>query len=81
MQKRLGLVLVLIPAIASAAYVWNQSAVEGGAPPAPKALEAPRSPPQRQPSGAGAKPAERDDAQSQAPQQSPGEVIGVPMLA
>ena len=81
MKKRLGLVLVLIPAIASAAYVWNQSAVEGGAPPAPKTLEAPRSPQQQQPSGTGAKPAERNDAQSQAPQQSPGEVIGVPMVA
>jgi hypothetical protein len=80
MRKRLGLVLVMIPAIASAAYVWNQSAVDAGAQPAPKAIEAPRPPPQ-QPSGSSAKPADRDDTQSQAPQQSPGEVIGVPMFA
>lgn len=80
MQKRLGLVLVLIPAIASAAYVWNQSAVDAGARPAPKVLEAPR-PPSQQPAETSSKPAGRDDTQSQAPQQTPGEVIGVPMFA
>jgi hypothetical protein len=68
MQRRLGLLLILIPAIASAAFVLADSADR--ARPAPKTLEAPKS-----------TPAERDDAQSQAPQHSSGEVIGVPMLA
>ena len=68
MQKRLGLLLVLIPTIASAALVLMDSAEQ--ARPAPKPLEAPKS-----------LPAERDDAQSQAPLQSSGEVIGIPMLA
>ena len=79
MRKRLGLLLVLIPPIASAAYVlneWERAAPER---PAPKVLEAPRATP-REPAETG-QPAERDDAQSQAPQQAPGEVIGVPMLA
>jgi hypothetical protein len=70
MQRRLGLLLILIPAIASAAFVLADSAEHTRPAPAPKTLEAPQS-----------KPAERDDAQSQAPQHSPGEVIGVPMLA
>ena len=71
MQRRLGLLLVLIPTIASAALVLMDSAEHARpAPPAPKTLEAPKS-----------TPVERDDAQSQAPLQSSGEVIGIPMLA
>jgi hypothetical protein len=72
MQKRLGLLLILIPAITSAAFVVADSVDHARSTPAPKTLEAPES-----------KPVERDDAQSQAPQHSPGEgeVIGVPMLA
>ena len=70
MQRRLGLLLILIPAIASAAFVVADSAEHARAKPAPKTLEAPQ-----------AKPSDRDDAQSQAPQHSPGEVIGVPMFA
>ena len=75
MQRRLGVLLILIPTIASAAFVLKDSAERARAP-APrtldKSLETPR-----------AKPAERDDAQSQAPQHSPGEgeIIGVPMVA
>jgi hypothetical protein len=70
MQRRLALLLILIPAIASAAFVLADSAEQARRAPAPKSLEAPKS-----------TPTERDDAQSQAPQHSPGEVIGVPMLA
>jgi hypothetical protein len=72
MQRRLGLLLILIPAITSAAFVVADSVDRARPAPAPKTLEAPQ--PQ---------PAERDDAQSQAPQHSPGEgeVIGVPMFA
>jgi hypothetical protein len=69
MQRRLGLLLVLIPTIVSAAFVVTES-MQDHPVPAPKTLEAPRT-----------APAERDDVQSQAPQQSSGEVIGVPMLA
>jgi hypothetical protein len=70
MQRRLGLLLILIPAIASAAFVFVDSTQHAA--PAPKTIEAPQP-----------KPTERDDAQSQAPQHSPGEgeVIGVPMFA
>ena len=70
MQRRLGLLLILIPAIASAAFVVADSVDHARPGPAPKTLEAP-------------KPSERDDTQSQAPQHSPGEgeVIGVPMFA
>jgi hypothetical protein len=70
MQQRLGLLLILIPAIASAAFVFADVAEHARPTPAPKTLEAPK-----------AKPAERDDAQSQTPQHSTGEVIGVPMFA
>ena len=70
MQRRLGLLLVVIPAIASAALVLADSLEQSRHPPAPKQLEAPK-----------AKPIEREDTQSQAPQHSTGEVIGVPMLA
>jgi len=69
MQRRLGLLLILIPAIASAAFVVADSVEHARPAPAPKTLEAPKSKP--------------DDAQSQAPQHAPGEgeVIGVPMFA
>lgn len=70
MQRRLGLLLVLIPPIASAAFVLADSLEHARPEPAPKTLEAPK-----------ATPAERDDAQSQVPQRPSGEVIGVPMLA
>jgi hypothetical protein len=69
MQKRLGLLLIVIPAIASAALVLKDTAEHAHPRSAPKSLEAPK-----------AKPSDRD-AQSQAPQHAPGEVIGVPMLA
>lgn len=73
MRKRLGLLLALIPAIGSAAYVLSDPVPDARPSPAPKTLEAPQ-----------ATPAESSDdgaAQSQSPQPSPGEVIGVPMLA
>jgi hypothetical protein len=70
MQQRLGLLLILIPAIASAAFVFADVAEHSRPTPAPKTLEAPK-----------ATPAERDDAQSQTPQHPTGEVIGVPMFA
>ena len=70
MQRRLGLLLVVIPAIASAALVLADSLEQARRQPPPKTLEAPK-----------AKPVEHDDAQSQTPQQSSGEVIGVPMFA
>ena len=71
MQQRLGLLLILIPAIASAAFVFADVAAHARPTPAPKTLEAPKA----------KQPAERDDAQSQTPQHSTGEVIGVPMFA
>ena len=70
MQRRLGLLLILIPAITSAAFVVADSIEQARPQSAPKSLEVPRS-----------KPVEHEDAQSQAPQHSPGEVIGVPLLA
>jgi hypothetical protein len=70
MQKRLGLLLVLIPMIASAAFVLRDSVEQARPQSVPKKLEAPQ-----------ATPAEREDAQSQVPQRPAGEVIGVPMLA
>ena len=70
MQKRLGLLLVLIPMIASAALVLSDRAEQSHPQSAPKKLEAPP-----------ATPVEPDDAQSQVPQRPPGEVIGIPMLA
>jgi len=71
MQRRLGLLLILIPMIASAAFMLSDSAERARPEPAPKTLETPKS-----------KPVERDDAQSQAPQPAAaGEVIGTPMLA
>jgi hypothetical protein len=83
MRKRLGLLLILIPAIASAAYVLNGSGSNAGAAPAPKTLGAPQATPRESsdPSSKPVEPVESDDAHTQAPQQSAGEVIGVPMLA
>ena len=71
MQRGLGLLLVLIPPIVSAAFVIADSMDHAHSQPAPKTLEAPQSTP------AG----EREDTQSQVPQRPSGEVIGVPMLA
>ena len=71
MQQRLGLLLILIPAIASAAFVFADVAEHSRSAPTPETLEAPKA----------KQPAERDDAQSQTPQHSTGEVIGVPMFA
>ena len=70
MRNRLGLLLILIPMIASAAFVLADSAER--ARPAPKKLEAPAAAPKNESS---------DESRSQLPQHSPGEVIGVPMLA
>jgi len=73
MRNRFGLLLVLIPMIASAALVLKDAAEHARpAPaPAPKKLEVPASPPNES----------SDESRSQVPQHSPGEVIGVPMLA
>lgn len=71
MQRRLGLLLILIPPIASAALVIADSMEHAHRQPAPKTLEAPKSTPA----------VEREDTQSQVPQRPSGEVIGVPMLA
>jgi hypothetical protein len=71
MQRRIGLLLILIPMIASAALVLSDSAERARPEPAPKTLESPKT-----------KPAERDDQQSQTPQPAAaGEVIGTPMFA
>lgn len=70
MQRRFGLLLVVIPTLVAAAFVLADSAEQARPELAPKTLEAPE-----------ATPAEREDAQSQTPQPSSGEVIGVPMLA
>jgi hypothetical protein len=71
MQRRFGLLLILIPMIASTALVLSDSARQARPEPAPKTLETPK-----------AKPAERDDAQTQTPQPAAaGEVIGTPMFA
>ena len=71
MQRRLALLLILIPMIASAAFVLKDSAEHARPAPAPKKLEAPASTPTES----------SDDSHSQIPQRPPGEVIGVPMLA
>ena len=71
MRRRLGLLLVLIPMIASAALVWKDAAEHARPAPAPKKLEAPHPTPSES----------SDDSHSQIPSRPPGEVIGVPMLA
>jgi hypothetical protein len=71
--SRVGLLLVLIPTIGSAAFLIADAAQRNAPPPAPKVIEAPPSSPDE---SAG-------DSQSQAPPQQPsdGEVIGIPLLA
>jgi hypothetical protein len=71
MRNRLGLLLILIPMIASAAFVLKDSSERARPAPAPKKLEAPSSTPTES----------SDDAHSQVPPHSSGEVIGVPMFA
>ena len=73
MRKRFGLLLILIPMIASAALALKDSAEHARPAPAPKKLEVPASTPAETESS--------DDAHSQVPQHPPGEVIGVPMVA
>jgi hypothetical protein len=70
-RARIGLLLGLIPAIASAAYLLGGSSDDAGAPPAPRQIETPQS--------TSDEPA--DDSHSHAPQQPANEVIGVPMFA
>jgi len=72
MRNRLGLLLILLPMIASAAFVLADSSERARPAPAPKKLEAPAAAPKNESS---------DESRSQLPQHSPGEVIGVPMLA
>ncbi len=71
MRKRLGLLLVLIPAtIGPAAYILSTSAQDTTPRAVPKPIEAP------QPSES------TDDSRPLPPQHSSsGEVIGIPMLA
>lgn len=70
-RARIGLLLGLIPAIASAAYLLGGSSEDAGAPPAPKQIQSPQSTPAES----------SDDSHSHAPQQPTDEVIGVPMFA
>jgi hypothetical protein len=71
MRKRFGLLLVLIPMIASAALVLKDASERAHPAPPPKKLQSPESTPTES----------SDESRSQVPQHSPGEVIGVPMLA
>jgi hypothetical protein len=71
MQNRLGLLLILLPMIASAAFMLKDASEHVRPAPAPKKLEGPSSSPTRS----------SDDSHSQVPQRPPGEIIGVPMLA
>lgn len=72
MRKHLGLLLILIPMLASAALVLKDSAERARPAPAPKKLEIPASAPKNESS---------DESRSQLPPHSSGEVIGVPMFA
>ena len=72
MRNRLGLLLILLPMIASAAFVLADASERAHRAPAPKKLEAPASAPENESS---------DESRSQLPQHPPGEVIGVPMFA
>jgi len=72
MRRRFGLLLVLIPMIASAALIMKDASEHARPAPAPKKHVAPHATPTESSS---------DDSHSQIPQRSPGEVIGVPMLA
>ena len=71
MRKRFGLLLVLIPMIASAALVLKDAAEHARPAPTQKPLETTEPTPSES----------SDDSHSQVPQHSPGEVIGVPMFA
>jgi len=70
-SDRVGLLLVLIPTFGSAAFLLADSVSDADAEPAPKKIEAPQSTPNDA----------SDESHSQVPQPSPGEVIGIPMLA
>jgi hypothetical protein len=70
-STRVGLLLVLIPTIGSAAFLVADWAEHTSPPPAPKTLEI-----QQPPTDASS-----EDSHSQAPAHSDGEVIGIPMLA
>jgi hypothetical protein len=72
-STRVGLLLVLIPTISSAAFLVADWAQHTTPAPAPKTLETQQPPAD----------ATSDDPHSQTPpqQQSDGEVIGIPMLA
>jgi hypothetical protein len=70
-SSRVGLLLVLIPTIGSAAFLWADSAQRPDPAPAPQTIEAPPS----------ASDESADDSHSQAPAHSSGEVIGIPLLA
>jgi hypothetical protein len=72
MRRRLGLLLVVIPMIASAALVLKDAAEHARPAPAPKKIETPASTTPTESS---------DDSHSQVPQRPRGEVIGVPMFA
>ena len=74
MRNRLGLLLILLPMIASAAFVLADSSERAHPAPAPKKLEAPASTPTPTTESS-------DESRSQLPKHPPGEVIGVPMLA
>ena len=73
-STRVGLFLILIPTIGSAAFLVADWAQHTAPAPAPKTLETQQQPPAD---------ASSDDSHSQAPpqQHSTGEVIGIPMLA
>jgi hypothetical protein len=69
-STRVGLLLILIPTISSAAFLFADWAQHTAPAPTPKTLEI--QPPAD---------ASSEGSHSQAPAHSPGEVIGVPMLA
>lgn len=70
-SSRVGLLLVLIPTIGSAAFLWADSAQRSDSAPAPQTIEAPSS----------SSDESVEDSHSQAPAHSDGEVIGIPLLA
>lgn len=70
-STRVGLLLILIPTISSAAFLFADWAQNSAPAPAPKTLET-----QQPPADASS-----EDSHSQAPVHSSGEVIGIPMLA
>jgi len=73
MRNRLGLLLILLPMLASAAFVLADASERAHRAPAPKKLEAPPSAPKNESSD--------ESRTQQLPQHPPGEVIGVPMVA